>query len=65
MELPWALLALAGMGAAADLGDSLGDRQRGTGAWRGCEAFVPGRGLWGWAWLGGPHQCCPPRAGTL
>lgn len=50
MELPWALLALAGM-AAADLGDSLGTGQRGTGVWgaaRGlCQGGVMGLGTAG------------------
>lgn len=51
MELPWVLLALAGTGAAAGLGDSLGDRAGGPG--RGgaarllCQGGLCGAGL-GW-----------------
>lgn len=52
MELPWVLLALAGMGAAADLGDSLGDRAEGEpgpggAARRLCQGGVYGAGH-GW-----------------
>lgn len=25
-----------------------------------CKVFVPGRRLWGWAWLGGPHTGANP-----
>lgn len=53
MELPWVLLALAGTGTAAGLGDSPG-RDRGSEGLRDvfprgcCKVFVPGRGLRGW-----------------
>lgn len=60
MELPWVLLALAGTGAAADLGDSPGDRAEGERGLEGLRGVCPGTGLWGWAWLGDPHTSTVP-----
>uniref|UniRef100_A0A8D0EHM2 Uroplakin 3B n=1 Tax=Strix occidentalis caurina TaxID=311401 RepID=A0A8D0EHM2_STROC len=70
MELPWVLLALAGTGAAAGLGDfPRGAWAEGDGGSEGlqslflgglCKVFVSGRGLWGWVWLGGPHTGAVP-----
>uniref|UniRef100_A0A8C5U2Z6 Uroplakin 3B n=1 Tax=Malurus cyaneus samueli TaxID=2593467 RepID=A0A8C5U2Z6_9PASS len=31
----------------------------GTGEWKGCEVFVPGRGSGAGLGWGSPHQCCP------
>lgn len=66
MELPWVLLALAGMGAAADLGDSLGDRAEGDRGLEGLRGVCAREGFMGLGTAGGtPQQCCAPRAGTL
>lgn len=66
MELPWLLLALAGMSTAADLGDSPGDRAEGDRGLEGLRGVCAREGFMGLGTAGGsPHRCCPPHAGTL